>query len=81
MRMPEEAGFVCVVIAVWMVILMAGCVSLNSDPVTKEHWTACQRYCAPGNIKEACDGWRGAGCKCTDGRLIWFDEEEFDEDN
>ena len=59
---------------------LIGCVSLHSDAVTQDHWNACQRYCAPGNIKEACDGWLGAGCKCTDGRTVWFEIEDFEDE-
>ena len=29
---------------------------------------------------EACDGWLGAGCKCTDGRTVWFEIEDFEDE-
>lgn len=73
------APFILVVV-LFIMIALAGCVSLHSDAVTQDHWNACQRYCAPGNIKEACDGWLGAGCKCTDGRTVWFEIQEFEDD-
>ena len=61
-------------------LLLTGCISLHSDEVTRDHWQACERYCAPVAIKEACDSWKGNGCTCQDNRTIFFEQEDFDDE-
>lgn len=64
-------------LTIWaMAMFGLGCIylSLNSDPVTKRHWDSCMVFCT-GKVAEACVGYKGNGCKCTDGRLGWFEQE------
>jgi hypothetical protein len=64
------------ILSIWaLALFLAGCITLYSDPVTRQHWDQCITLCDKHGVLEACIGVKGHGCKCGDKKVIWFDWE------
>jgi hypothetical protein len=62
-----------------LLLMLSGCISFTSDPVTSDHWNACVKLCDAHGVKEACvSSIKGFGCKCGDNKVVFFDLEEDD---
>lgn len=59
-------------------LLQSSCISFSLGyPVTEEHYGHCEVYCGKARVKHAVDSWKGQGCACQDGRIMYF-ERDFD---